>query len=79
MSLESATAQMAVELLKAAVLSEIREHPGLAGEVTTSLGFRRTDWPSKPHEPSQRVLTSIFDLLIEEKKALRIGNEWRAK
>ncbi len=79
MSLESTTAQAGIELLKAALLSEIRHRPGLAGKVTHSLGFNRSDWPSKPEGEAQKVLTSIFNLLEAERKTIRIGNEWCAR
>lgn len=70
MSLESTTAQAGIELLKAALLSEIRHRPGLAGEVTHSLGFSKE---------AQKVITSIFNLLEAERKTIRIGNEWRTR
>ena len=75
MSLESITAQVAVELLKEALLSELRterrpeQHRRIRGRVLLALGFRNT-WENG------ELMRAVFNLLREEGKVVLDGNEW---
>ena len=81
-SIETASIQIGVELLKEALLSELRKpvpedrRGNYASVVTERLGFMN---PKDAHgDRDQQLLTAVFNLLRQEGKARLVGHEWRS-
>ena len=78
MTLERTVAKAAVDLLKAALLSELRK-PREQHELRRRISVICWLLGLKDTEGTRRMLQGVFQMLKEEGKADLDGNEWTVK